>query len=61
MALFVLILYRGIKMKNINGLDLETVELLKEKGLVNYKSDVKTKTIRQIVQGNFITLFKTIM
>ena len=44
-------------MKNIKGLDLKKVELLKEKGLVNYKSDIKTKTIAQIIRSNFITLF----
>lgn len=44
-------------MEKIKGLSLEEVNLLKEKGLVNYKSDVKTKTIWQIISGNFFTLF----
>ena len=44
-------------MEKIKGLSLEKVDLLKEKGLVNYKSDVKTKSIGQIIRGNFITLF----
>lgn len=44
-------------MKNIKGLSLKEVELLKGKGLVNYKSDIKTKSIKQIIRGNFITLF----
>ena len=44
-------------MEKIKGLSLEKVEFLREKGLVNYKSDVKTKSIGQIIRGNFITLF----
>ena len=44
-------------MEKIKGLSLEKVDLLKEKGLINYKSDVKTKSILQIIRSNFITLF----
>lgn len=44
-------------MEKIKGLSLAEVDLLKEKGLVNYKSDVKTKTFGQIISGNFFTLF----
>ena len=44
-------------MEKIKGLSLEKIDLLKEKGLVNYKSDVKTKSILQIIRSNFITLF----
>ena len=44
-------------MEKIKGLSLNEVDLLKEKGLVNYKSDVKTKTVGQIICGNFFTLF----
>ncbi len=44
-------------MDNIKGLSEEEVLKLEEKGLINYKSDVKTKTIGQIIAGNFFTLF----
>ena len=44
-------------MEKVNGLSNEKVIELKEKGLVNYNSDVKTKSIGQIIVGNFFTLF----
>ncbi len=44
-------------MEKINGLSEEEVLRLEEKGLVNYRSDVKTKSIWQIIAGNFFTLF----
>jgi len=44
-------------MKKYSGLSSKNVYELREKGLVNYKSDVKTKTIAQIIFGNFFTLF----
>lgn len=44
-------------MEKYKGLNTKEVESLKEKGLVNYKSDVKTKSIGQIIFGNFFTLF----
>lgn len=44
-------------MEKIKGLSSEEVLELEEKGLVNYKSDVKTKTIGQIIATNFFTLF----
>ena len=44
-------------MDKVKGLSDEEVIKLEEKGLINYKSDVKTKTIGQIVAGNFFTLF----
>ncbi len=39
------------------GLSNSEVEALINKGLVNYKSDVKTKSIGQIIFTNFFTLF----
>lgn len=42
---------------NIKGLTTKEVQELKNKGLVNYKTDVKTKTIGQICMTNFFTLF----
>lgn len=44
-------------MEKIKGLTLEQVIKLEEKGLVNYKSDVKTKSIGQIIMSNIFTLF----
>ncbi len=44
-------------MEKIKGLSEEEVLKLKERGLVNYKADVKTKSIGQIIMGNFFTLF----
>lgn len=44
-------------MEKIKGLTEKEVHDLKEKGLVNYKSDVKTKSIKQIICGNVFTLF----
>lgn len=44
-------------MEKIKGLTEEQVLELEEKGLVNYRSDVKTKSIGQIIAGNFFTLF----
>ena len=42
---------------NIKGLTTKEVNNLKNQGLVNYKTDVKTKTIGQICMTNFFTLF----
>ena len=44
-------------MKDIVGLTSEEVNDRINKGLVNYESDVKTKTISQIIMTNFFTLF----
>lgn len=44
-------------MEKYKGLNTKEIETLKERGLVNYKSDVKTKSIGQIIFGNFFTLF----
>ena len=44
-------------MEKLKGLSEEKVLELKEKGLVNYNYDVKTKSISQIIAGNFFTLF----
>ena len=44
-------------MEKLKGLSEEKVLELKEKGLVNYNCDVKTKSIGQIIAGNFFTLF----
>ena len=44
-------------MKKIKGLTEEEVKELKDKGLINYNTDVKTKSILQIIMGNFFTLF----
>lgn len=44
-------------MKKINGLSKSEVNDLKKRGLVNYKSTVKTKSIYQILMTNFFTLF----
>ena len=41
----------------IKGLTSKQVEERKQKGLVNYKTDVKTKSIGQIITTNFFTLF----
>ena len=41
----------------ITGLTNEEVKSRIEKDLVNYKSDVKTKSISQIIMTNFFTLF----
>ena len=44
-------------MEKIKGLSENQVNELKEQGLVNYKSTVKTKSIGQILMTNFFTLF----
>lgn len=44
-------------MKKINGLSSSTVDRLRAEGLVNYETDVKTKSIGQIFMTNFFTLF----
>lgn len=44
-------------MKKINGLSEKAVAKLKAQGLVNYKAEVKTKSIKQIIMTNFFTLF----
>ncbi len=44
-------------MEKIKGLTKEEVKVLIEKGLVNYKSEVKTKSIGQIIMTNFLTPF----
>ena len=44
-------------MEKVKGLSEEKVKELTERGLVNYKTDVKTKSIGQIITMNFFTLF----
>lgn len=44
-------------MEKVKGLLEEKVKELTERGLVNYKTDVKTKSIGQIITMNFFTLF----
>ena len=44
-------------MEKVKGLSEKEVLNLKERGLVNYEADVKTKSIGQIITGNFFTLF----
>ena len=44
-------------MDKIKGLTEKEVTELKKRGLVNYKTDVKTKSIPQIIMTNFFTLF----
>lgn len=44
-------------MKKYNGLKSDEIDVLKKRGLVNYKSDVKTKSVGQIICGNIFTLF----
>lgn len=44
-------------MEKIKGLSSKEVLELREKGLINYKTDVKTKSIGQIISTNFFTLF----
>ena len=44
-------------MEKLKGLSEEKVLELKEKGLVNYNTEVKTKSIGQIIMMNFFTLF----
>ncbi len=44
-------------MEKINGLTTKEVNNLKSQGLVNYKAEVKTKTIGQICMTNCFTLF----
>lgn len=44
-------------MEKIKGLTTKQVDDLNSKGLVNYETDVKTKSIGQIIMGNFFTLF----
>ena len=46
-----------IEEKTITGLTLEQVEERKRKNLVNYDTSLPTKSIKQIVKENFITLF----
>ncbi len=44
-------------MEKIKGLTTTEVQKRKAAGLVNYKTDIKTKTIGQIIMTNFFTLF----
>lgn len=44
-------------MEKTKGLTKEEVKTLTERGLVNYKSEVKTKSIGQIIMTNFLTPF----
>lgn len=44
-------------MKEITGLNSKEIKQLEAKGLVNYETDVKTKSIGQIFVTNFFTLF----
>ena len=44
-------------MEKIQGLSEEEVKKLTERGLVNKNTDVKTKSISQIIATNFFTLF----
>lgn len=44
-------------MEKLKGLSEEQVLELNEKGFVNYNTDVKTKSIGQIIMMNFFTLF----
>jgi len=44
-------------MEKVKGLTQKQVNELKKQGLVNYKTDVKTKSIGQIFMTNFFTLF----
>ena len=44
-------------MEKVKGLSEEKVLELKEKGYVNYNTDVKTKSVVQIIMMNFFTLF----
>ncbi len=44
-------------MEKVTGLKESEVLKLKERGLVNYKADVKTKSVGQIIMMNFFTLF----
>jgi len=44
-------------MKNLNGLTEEEIKIRISEGKVNYNTDVKTKTIGQIIFTNFFTLF----
>ncbi|MBR2832950.1 MAG: HAD-IC family P-type ATPase [Bacilli bacterium] len=44
-------------MKKVNGLSKNQVKTLKDQGLVNYNSEVKTKSIGEILMTNFFTLF----
>ena len=44
-------------MEKYNGLSEDEVLKLEERGLINYKSEVKTKSIWQIIASNFFTLF----
>ena len=43
--------------KALIGLTSKEVEDRISKGLVNYKTDVKTKSIGEIIMTNFFTLF----
>ncbi len=42
---------------NIQGLSSKEVKELREKGFVNYKAEVKTKTVGQIIMTNLFTIF----
>ncbi len=42
---------------NITGLTKEEVKKMEEAGEVNYESEIKTKSISQIILTNFLTLF----
>lgn len=44
-------------MEKIKGLTTKQVDELTKEGLVNYETDVKTKSIGQIIATNFFTLF----
>lgn len=44
-------------MEKIKGLQAKQVDELTKEGLVNYETDVKTKSIGQIIATNFFTLF----
>lgn len=46
-----------IKEKQIMGLTLEEVEERKRKNLVNFDTTIPTKSIKQIIKENFITIF----
>ena len=41
----------------LNGLSLQEVEKRRQQGLVNVNTDVKTKSIGQIMAGHILTLF----
>ena len=43
--------------QNLIGLTKAEVKKMEEVGEVNYKSEIKTKSISQIIMTNFLTLF----